>query len=105
MRVRSVESTTITPINSPAIGQASNLSSTSSSGTEIFMCRSMSDLSVDELQSLESIFVLICNLVQRDLLFASQFCDAIVVLNAVVMLRNIITLCKYFDAVTGLSVD
>ena len=56
-----------------------------------FVCP-VSDLSADELQALECIFLLLCNLVHTSEEFLTQFCDAIAILNAITLLQQFLLL-------------
>nr|CAD7194869.1 unnamed protein product [Timema douglasi] len=61
-------------------------------GEEIL--RPVSELSADELQALECIFVLLCHLVHMAEDFRLQFCDAVVLLNGVPLLQQLLLLCR-----------
>ncbi|CAG2056871.1 unnamed protein product [Timema podura] len=56
--------------------------------------RPVSELSADELQALECIFVLLCHLVHTAEDFRLQFCDAVVLLNGVPLLQQLLLLCR-----------
>lgn len=77
--------TTPTPTNTPL--------PTLQSSPEIY--RSTSDLSADELQALEYIYLLICRLIYHNNQFIGQFCDAVTLLNAASLIQQLLSLCKY----------
>lgn len=60
-------------------------------GSEMLL-RPVSELSSDELQALESIYVLLCYLVHSGKDFLIQFCDAAAILNAVSLLQQFLLL-------------
>lgn len=57
--------------------------------------RSMSDLSADDLQALEYIYLLICRLVYHEDQFINQFCDAVMLLNVTSLIQQFLLLCMY----------
>lgn len=81
----SSDDTTPTPTNSPIPCLQQNTSE---------KYRSMSDLSADELQTLEYIYLIICRLVHHEEQFANQFCDAILILNATSLIQQFLLLCE-----------
>lgn len=46
----------------------------------LFIFRRMSDLSVDELKTLASIYELVCYLIHLDYDFVAQFCDSVYII-------------------------
>ncbi|KAJ9592269.1 hypothetical protein L9F63_001165, partial [Diploptera punctata] len=52
----------------------------------------VSDLSADELQALECMYLLLCNLVHTNEHFLLQFCDSVVILNATTLLQQLLLL-------------
>ena len=62
-----------------------------SSGCNESVCP-VSDLSADELQALECIYLLLCNLVYTSKEFLIQLCDAIALLNATTLLQQFLLL-------------
>ncbi|PSN39585.1 hypothetical protein C0J52_18754 [Blattella germanica] len=64
---------------------------TSPSPSSEFICH-VSDLSADELQALECIYLLLCNLVYSKQDFLIQFCDAIAILNSITLLQQFLLL-------------
>lgn len=74
--------TTPTPTNTPIPSQS----------TDTY--KSVSDLSADELQALEYIYLLICRLIHHDNQFIGQFCDSIVLLHATTLIQQLLLLCK-----------
>ncbi|GLV32484.1 fused [Carabus blaptoides fortunei] len=56
--------------------------------------RSMSDLSADDLQALEYMYLLICRLVHHEDQFINQFCDAVMLLNVTSLIQQFLLLSK-----------
>ena len=57
--------------------------------------KSVKDLSNEDVQALEHIYLLICHLVHLDVQFLNQFCDAVVVFNMCEMLQKLLHLGKF----------
>jgi fused-like protein len=70
-------------------GYDSDDPSPSSSGN---LLRPVSDLSADELQALECIYLLLCHLTYAAEDFLIQFCDAVAILNATYLLQQFLLL-------------
>ncbi|GLH15192.1 Serine/threonine-protein kinase fused [Gryllus bimaculatus] len=56
--------------------------------------RPMADLSADELQALESVYLLLCNLLQSQEEFVAQFCDAIIIFNVPFLVQQFFLLSR-----------
>lgn len=59
-------------------------------------CKSLNDLTDDDLKALQNTYLLICHLVHLNNQFLTQFCDAVVVLNMYGLLQKLFFLCKFF---------
>jgi fused-like protein len=63
-----------------------------SSSFNVNLLRPVSDLSADELQALECIYLLLCHLTYAADDFLIQFCDAVAILNATSLLQQFLLL-------------
>lgn len=57
--------------------------------------KSIDNLSEEELQAIETTFLMICRLVYTDVQFLSQFCDSVVVFKINPLLQQFLNLCKW----------